>query len=101
MSDSLRRLAAETLAAGTLDGLPDRHWIDGGWQASGSGRTMESLDPGTGRPFAHFAAGDAADVADAVASAQAAFTNRWSRVAPAGRGRMRVYCKVKSVTARI
>ncbi|SMF80804.1 aldehyde dehydrogenase (NAD+)/betaine-aldehyde dehydrogenase [Tistlia consotensis] len=87
MSDSLAALAARTLEAGTLEGLPDRHWIGGSWQASASGRTMESLDPGSGRAFARFAAGEAADVEAAVAAAEAGFA-AWSATAPAERGRV-------------
>ena len=34
-------------------------WIDGKWEASKSGRTLESRDPSTGEVFASFAEGDA------------------------------------------
>ncbi len=88
MRDSLRDLAARSLAAGTLAGLPDRHWIDGGWRAARAGRTMESFDPGSARAFARFAAGDAADVEDAVESSRRAFTGIWSSTKPAERGRI-------------
>ncbi len=87
MTDSLTQLAAETLAAGTLAGLPGRHWIGGAWQAAAAGRTMESFDPGSGRAHARFAAGDAEDVAAAVAAAEDGF-RVWSRMAPAERGRV-------------
>ena len=88
MRSGLTRLAAEALAAGTLDGLPDRHWIDGEWRAARSGRTMESCDPGSGRAFICFAAGDAADVDDAVDSSRRAFAGVWSSTRPAERGRI-------------
>jgi acyl-CoA reductase-like NAD-dependent aldehyde dehydrogenase len=88
MRDSLKRLAAGSLAAGTLDGLPDRHWIDGEWRAARSGRSMESFDPGSARAFARFAAGDAADVDDAVDSSRRAFAGVWSSTKPAERGRI-------------
>lgn len=88
MRASLAELAARTLAAGTLEGLPDRHWIDGGWHGARAGGTMESWDAGTARPYARFAAGDADDIADAVASARAAFAGPWGRMTPAERGRI-------------
>ena len=49
---------------------------------------MESFDPGRGRAFARFAAGDAADVDVAVASAKAAFNGPWRQMAPPERGRI-------------
>lgn len=87
MRDSLKALATRALAAGTLDGLPDRLWIDGAWRPARDGGRMESFDPGSARPFASFAAGAAADVDDAVASSEAAFAG-WSRTPPAERGRI-------------
>jgi aldehyde dehydrogenase (NAD+)/betaine-aldehyde dehydrogenase len=84
----LQRLAAEALAKGGLDGLPDGHFIDGAFVAARSGRSFESLDPGTGKVFARFAAGDADDVADAVAAAERALSGPWGRMKPAERGRI-------------
>lgn len=81
-------LAATTLATGTLTGLPSRHWIDGGWHDAASGRTMESFDPGSGKAFASFARGDAADVQAAVDAALAAMTGRWRGITPSERGRI-------------
>jgi aldehyde dehydrogenase (NAD+) len=88
MGEGLRDLAARALAAGGLDGLPDRHFIDGGWQSARSGRTLATLDPGTGRPFAEVAAGDAADVDDAVTAAERALAGAWRDLKPAERGRI-------------
>ena len=81
-------LIAEYRATGTLAGLPQGHWIDGRLQASRSGRRMDSADPGIGRTWLQFAAGDADDVALAVASSDQALRGAWRRVAPAERGRI-------------
>ena len=64
MTSDLQRWVQEAQATGTLTGLPDRHFIDGAAVASVDGATMATLDPGTGRVFAQFAAGQAADVDD-------------------------------------
>jgi len=53
-------LIGEALATGTLQGLPRGHFIGGRFVKSLSGNEMESFDPGRGRAFASFAAGDAA-----------------------------------------
>jgi aldehyde dehydrogenase (NAD+)/betaine-aldehyde dehydrogenase len=84
----LQRLAAEALAKGGLDGMPDGHFINGAFVAARSGRSFESLDPGTGKAFARFAAGDADDVADAVGAAERALAGPWGRMKPAERGRI-------------
>lgn len=88
MNEDLQRLAAEALSQGSLAGLPDGHFIDGTFVAARAGRSFESFDPGTGKPFAHFAAGDADDVADAVSSAERALAGPWGRMKPAERGRI-------------
>lgn len=79
-------LVEEARRSGTLAGLPRGHFIGGRFVASLSGREMESFDPGRGAPFATFAAGDAEDVAQAVAAARAALSGPWSRLTPAARG---------------
>jgi aldehyde dehydrogenase (NAD+) len=78
----------EALTTGTLAGLPDAHFIDGAWATSSAGRTMDSVDPGSGNVFARFAAGDAVDIDAAVSSARKAFAGEWRRMAPAARGRI-------------
>jgi len=88
MDAALSDFAAATLAAGTMPGLPDRLFIDGGWHPARSGRTMASFDPGSGRPFLEFAAGGAEDVADAVAAAARAQAGPWRDAKPAERGRI-------------
>jgi acyl-CoA reductase-like NAD-dependent aldehyde dehydrogenase len=62
--------------------------IDGERRPALSGRTIESVDPGTGLPLASIAAGEAADVDAAVMSAQAAFDESWGRLQPAARSRL-------------
>jgi acyl-CoA reductase-like NAD-dependent aldehyde dehydrogenase len=52
---------------------PLKMFIGGEWVESRSGKTFETLDPGTGKVLAKVAAGDAADVDAAVAAAQHAF----------------------------
>jgi aldehyde dehydrogenase (NAD+) len=84
----LQRLAAEALAKGGLDGLPGGHFINGAFVKARSGRSFESLDPGTGKAFARFAAGDADDVADAAGAAERALAGPWGRMKPAERGRI-------------
>ncbi len=86
MKEALDALAARYLAGGGVDALPARHFIAGEWTPSSSGATMESIDPGTGRPFHDFAAGDAEDVDHAVRSADTALRGVWSRVSPVARG---------------
>ena len=62
--------------------------IDGERRPALSGRTIESVDPGTGAPLATIAAGEAADVDGAVVSARAAFDDSWGRLPPAARSRL-------------
>ncbi len=88
MSAHRDALVAEALGSGTLAGLPTDHFIDGRYTPPVHGRKMASFDPGRGKPFAEFAAGDAADVDRAVLSAHRAFTGPWGAVSPAERGRI-------------
>ena len=88
MSTSLRALVDEALATGTLAGLPRQHFIGGEWSPSAAGRSMDSVDPGTGKAFTAFAAGDAEDIDRAVRAAQAALRGPWRRMPPAQRGRV-------------
>lgn len=78
----------EALATGTLAGLPNAHFIDGAWKSPVNGRAMDSVDPGSGKVFACFAAGDAADIDNAVLAARKAFNGEWRRMTPAARGRI-------------
>src|SRR5690349_22929838 len=61
-------------------------FIDGAFRDAHSGETFETLNPATGQPITRVAAGDAADVDDAVKAARRSFDDgRWSRMAPADR----------------
>jgi acyl-CoA reductase-like NAD-dependent aldehyde dehydrogenase len=58
-------------------------YVDGRFQPACSGEVFDCISPIDGRVIARVAAGDAADVAVAVASARAAFDRGdWSRAAP-------------------
>lgn len=61
--------------------------IDGAWVPAQAGATFATLDPATGQPLCHVAAGDAADVDAAVAAAQRACP-AWSALMPAARERL-------------
>lgn len=65
-----------------LDGKPKRLLIDNAWVEAASGKTFTSYDPGTGKPIAEIAEGDAHDVDRAVASARKAFEGPWRKVKP-------------------
>lgn len=84
----LQTLVHEAQVSGTLAGLPNKHLIGGVARASVNGAQMETLDPGTGRAFATFAAGDGEDVDLAVTAAQAALRGPWRGTTPAQRGRI-------------
>jgi gamma-glutamyl-gamma-aminobutyraldehyde dehydrogenase len=61
-------------------------YVDGGFRDARSGATFASINPATDEAITDVAAGDAADVDDAVASARRAFESGvWSRAAPADR----------------
>lgn len=72
---------------GSLPGLPQGHFIAGSYLPSVTGARLQSWDPGTGRVFAEFAAGDAADVEHAVAAAGRGL-RVWRDTAPAQRARV-------------
>lgn len=66
--------------------------IDGQWQATSSGKTLEVDEPASGEVLGHLAAGDAEDVERAVAAAARAFDDgRWSALPPAER-EVRLHC---------
>jgi aldehyde dehydrogenase (NAD+)/betaine-aldehyde dehydrogenase len=81
-------LVAEVMATGTLAGLPQGHFIDGGLVAAAGGALMDTCDPSRGEAFAAFAAGDAQDIDRAVGSARRALVSSWRRTTPAERGRI-------------
>lgn len=61
-------------------------FIDGGWSRPASGRTMPSVDPGTGEPIGEVAVAGSADVDAAVAAARRAFERTVRDMDPARRG---------------
>lgn len=69
------------------EGAADSIVIDGTRRPASSGATLPVHDPGTGEEIGVIAAGDAADVDEAVRSAGRAFERRWSVLSPAARGR--------------
>ena len=87
ISPTLRALADQALAEGSLPGLPSEHFIGGRWTPSASGARLAVQDPGCGRDFTEVAAGDAQDVDRAVRAARQAL-GAWGRARPAERGRV-------------
>jgi len=85
MSQDEKQLVEEYFRAGTLSGLPDRHFIDGEWIASSDGERMQSFDPGSGRAFHEFAAGSVGDVDRAMDAARCA-QKGWGRKRASERG---------------
>jgi len=64
-------------------------FIDGEWRASGSGETIESINPATLEVVARIPRGNAEDVDAAVAAARQAFeSTEWREMLPAKRGRI-------------
>jgi len=92
MNKKVEQFIAWYQEQGRVEGFPDRHFIHGEWVASRLGGTMESIDPGTGKPFHVFAAGSSEDVADAVASAARALDGAWGRMLPSARGAILLRC---------
>ena len=62
--------------------------IGGAWRACASGATLALDNPSDGTPLALIARGAAADIADAVAAAEAALAGDWGRCTAAERGRL-------------
>lgn len=64
-------------------------FIDNKWRASKSGKTIDVVAPAEGSVFAQIAAGNAADIDDAVKAARRAFEEgAWGRMPAAERGRL-------------
>lgn len=87
MSARAEDFAQAYFANGQLPQLPSGHLIDGQVCAALSGECMESFDPGLGRPFAEFAAGDAEDVGRAVQAAARGLAV-WRQSSPVQRSRV-------------
>jgi phenylacetaldehyde dehydrogenase len=64
-------------------------FINGKWVEAASGKTFPTYNPATGDVLANVAEADSEDVNRAVKAARAAFeTGPWSKMPPAGRGRL-------------
>ena len=64
-------------------------WINGQWKGAKSGETFEVYNPATGETIARCAAGDKADIDDAVRAARKAFeSGPWHKMTPSERGRL-------------
>ena len=88
MSFDLMTSIQKYLATGKVDGLPHALFIDGEFYSAESRQSMPTCDPGTGRVFSEFAAGQAEDVDRAVLSSQKALKGEWSRLTPTQRGKL-------------
>lgn len=88
MSETLSEMVAEALRTGTIEGLPNRLFINGQWCTSASGEELHTFDPGTGCSFAVVPSGDAEDIDRAVEAAYAAQHGTWRRTTPAERSRI-------------
>lgn len=63
-------------------------WIDGSWSDASDGRSIESTNPATGKPWSRVPDAGTADVDRAVSAARQAFTDpSWSELTPSARGK--------------
>jgi aldehyde dehydrogenase (NAD+)/betaine-aldehyde dehydrogenase len=88
MNRTLNELVTEARESGTLEGLPQDHFIDGQYRSGSTGEQLATFDPGTGKPFARFAAGGESDVDRAVVAANRALREDWGKATPAQRSRV-------------
>ncbi len=72
--------------------LPDYMWIDGAPVAAGNRDQIETRDPGSGLFLQTVPAGDANDIAEAVAAAKKALTGPWAAMTPKARGQLLHKC---------
>ena len=63
-------------------------FIDGTWRDSAAGQSFETINPFNRQAWAKIPQAGAADVADAIAAARAAFTSSWGRMAGVERGKL-------------
>jgi len=82
---------------------PYRMLIDGEWVAAASGRTLEVMDPATGKAMATVPDAQAGDVDRAVKAARRAFEEGWRDVTAQERGRIlfRLAERVRARTAEL
>jgi aldehyde dehydrogenase (NAD+) len=78
------------MAVATATPLRDYEmWIGGAWTAAADGRTLESVNPATGEPWARIPDASPEDVDRAVAAARAALADpAWGGLTPTARGRL-------------
>src|SRR5262245_52845164 len=65
--------------------LPTQLFIDGNWRSPSSEKRTSLINPATEEPFVEVAAAGAAEVNDAVESAQRAWESGWRDLAPGKR----------------
>jgi aldehyde dehydrogenase (NAD+) len=65
-----------------LTGAPKGIFINGRWVKAASGKTLDVINPATGKIIAQVADGDVRDIDLAVQAARAAFQGPWSRLKP-------------------
>ncbi|TMV04245.1 aldehyde dehydrogenase family protein [Ruegeria sediminis] len=63
-------------------------FIDNAWRPSASGKSLDLVEPATGKVFARIAAGDARDIEAAVTAARRALAGEWGKLAALERGRL-------------
>lgn len=90
---TVQDIAQAYLSTGTLDTLPDGHFI-GGKATAASSRKMESFDPGRAEAFAEFSLGEEADMDRAIDAAEKA-ASHWRQVTPGER------CRILNNIARL
>jgi aldehyde dehydrogenase (NAD+) len=73
---------SKSLHAPFLSNADKMHFIDGKWQPSLSGESIQTFNPATGKVLAMLARGRKEDVDSAVAAARRAFQGPWSRFTP-------------------
>ena len=84
MADLLTHEEYKAVAASLQ--LPNNAWIDGAYRPAISGKTLDTVNPATGKVLGTIAACDKADVDFAVSKAREAFEDgRWSRLHPGAR----------------
>lgn len=65
-----------------------RLFIDGSWRDSAGGQSFDAINPFNRQAWAGIPQAGAADVADAIAAARAAFTNTWGKMPGVERGKL-------------
>ena len=87
MSTTIERMPGEAKARAFL-GRKHQILIDGKWRDAHSGETFPVVNPASEEVIAQVAAGDAADIDDAVTAARRAFEGSWAKVLPHERAKI-------------